>query len=195
MGVLELHIWGAHRDKIEQPDYIVFDLDPDEGLSWGRVVEGAYRVRDFLDELGLQSFLKTTGGKGLHVVIPLVRRDEWDEVKAFTKAVAEKVVASEPGRYTANMSKASRKGKVFIDYLRNGRGATSICAYSTRARKGATVSTPLFWEELETDVRGNSFDVRNLFERLEGLRSDPWAELSKVRQSITVAMKKAVGMG
>ncbi len=195
MGVLELHIWGSHRDKIEQPDYVVFDLDPDEGLAWERVAEGALRMRDFLEELGLQSFLKTTGGKGLHVVIPLVRRDGWDEVKAFTKAVAEKVVASEPRRYTANMSKASRKGKVFIDYLRNGRGATSICPYSTRARKGATVSTPLSWEELETDVRGNSFDVRNLPERLESLPADPWTGFAKVRQSITVAMKRAVGVG
>ncbi|HEV8581177.1 MAG TPA: DNA ligase D [Thermoanaerobaculia bacterium] len=194
MGVLEIHIWGSHRDKIELPDYVVFDLDPDEGLPWERVVEGAYRMRDFLGELGLQSFLKTTGGKGLHVVIPLVRRDGWDEVKAFTKAVAEAVVAADPSRYTSKLPKASRKGKVFIDYLRNGRGATSICAYSTRARPGATVSAPLFWEELEAGVRGDSFNLRNIFERLESLPSDPWAEFSKIRHSITAAMKKSVGM-
>jgi bifunctional non-homologous end joining protein LigD len=194
MGVLELHIWGSHRDKIELPDYVVFDLDPDEGLDWQRVVEGAVRVRDFLGELGLQTFLKTTGGKGLHVVLPLTRRDDWDEVKAFTKAVSEAIVAAEPGRYTSKLPKASRKGKVFIDYLRNGRGATSIAPFSTRSRPGAPVSTPLFWEELETDVRGNTYTVRTLPERLENLPADPWEGFNKVRQSITAAMKKAVGM-
>lgn len=194
MGVLEVHIWGCHRDRIEQPDYAVFDLDPDEGLPWERVVDGARTMRDVLAELGLQTFLKTTGGKGLHVVFPLVRRDDWDEVKAFTKAVAEAVAAAEPGRYTSNLTKASRKGKVFIDYLRNGRGATSICPYSTRARPGATVSAPLSWEELEAGVRGDTFGVRNLLDRLEGLPADPWEGFFKVRQSITAAMKKAVGI-
>jgi bifunctional non-homologous end joining protein LigD len=194
MGVLEIHFWGAHRDKIELPDYVVFDLDPDEGLPWERVVEGAFMMRDFLTELGLRTFLKTTGGKGLHVVFPVARRDDWDEVKAFTKAVTEAVVASAPDRYTSKLPKASRKGKVFIDYLRNGRGATSISPYSTRARPGATVSAPLFWEELETGARGDSFNVRNLPERLENLPSDPWADFLKVRQSITAAMKKTVGM-
>jgi bifunctional non-homologous end joining protein LigD len=194
MGVLELHIWGSHTDRIEQPDYIVFDLDPDEGLDWERVVEGAYAMRDFLNRLGLQTFLKTTGGKGLHVVLPLTRRDDWDEVKAFTKAVSEAMVAADPKRYTSKLPKASRKGKVFIDYLRNGRGATSICAYSTRSREGSPVSVPLFWEELETGVRGNTYTIRNIFERLESLPSDPWADFYKTRQSITAAMKKAVGM-
>ena len=194
MGVLEIHFWGAHRDKIELPDYVVFDLDPDEGLPWERVVEGALTMRDFLGDLGLRTFLKTTGGKGLHVVFPVTRRDNWDEVKAFTKAVTEAVAASAPDRYTSKLPKASRKGKVFIDYLRNGRGATSISPYSTRARPGATVSTPLFWEELEAGVRGDSFNVRNLPERLEGLPSDPWADFLEVKQSITAAMKKAAGM-
>jgi bifunctional non-homologous end joining protein LigD len=194
MGVLEFHIWGSHRDKIDLPDYVVFDLDPDEGLPWERVVEAAYEMRGFLDGLGLRSFLKTTGGKGLHVVLPLTRRLDWDEVKAFTKAVTETVAGAAPGRYTSKLPKASRKGKIFIDYLRNGRGATSICAYSTRARPGATVSTPLFWEELEQGVRADSFTVQNLPERLEKLPADPWEEFFQVRQSITSAMKKAVGM-
>lgn len=194
MGVLELHIWGSHKDRIEQPDYIVFDLDPDEGLDWERVVEGALTVREFLEGLGLRTFLKTTGGKGLHVVLPIARKDGWDEVKAFTKAISETLVAAHPDRYTSKLPKASRKGKVFIDYLRNGRGATSICAYSTRARPDAPVSAPLFWEELESGVRGNSFNVRNIFERLEKLPSDPWADFNKTKQSITAAMKKAVGM-
>ena len=194
MGVLELHIWGSHIDDIEKPDYIVFDLDPDEGLSWERVVEGTLKVREKLEGLGLRTWLKTTGGKGLHVCVPITRRDDWDEVKAFTKAVVESIVADEPNRYTSKLPKASRKGKIFIDYLRNGRGATSIGAYSTRARPGAPVSTPLFWEELETDVRANTYNVRNLPERLESLAADPWADFLKERQSITAAMKKAVGM-
>jgi bifunctional non-homologous end joining protein LigD len=194
MGVLEFHIWGAHVDQVEKPDYVVFDLDPDEGLPWERVVEGARTMRQLLDHLGLRTFLKTTGGKGLHVCLPLVRRAGWDEVKAFTKAVSEAVVAHDPGKYTSKLPKASRKGKIFIDYLRNGRGATSICAYSTRARTDAPVSAPLFWEELDTDVRANTYTVKNLPERLEGLKSDPWEEFSKVRQSLTAAMKKAVGM-
>ena len=194
MGVLEIHIWGSHRDKIEQPDYVVFDFDPDEGLGWDRVVEGALSMRAFLEDLGLQTFLKSTGGKGLHVVLPIARKDDWDEVKAFTKAVAEKMVAANPTKYTSKLPKADRKGKIFIDYLRNGRGATSICAYSTRSRENAPVSAPLFWEELETDVRGNTYTVRTLAERLENLPSDPWADFFKVKQSITAAMKKAVGM-
>jgi bifunctional non-homologous end joining protein LigD len=158
------------------------------------VVEGARTMRQLLDHLGLRTFLKTTGGKGLHVCLPLVRRAGWDEVKAFTKAVSEAVVAHDPGKYTSKLPKASRKGKIFIDYLRNGRGATSISAYSTRARADAPVSAPLFWEELDTDVRANTWTVKNLPERLEGLKSDPWEEFSKVRQSLTAAMKKAVGM-
>jgi bifunctional non-homologous end joining protein LigD len=196
VGVLEMHIWGASRKDIEKPDYVVFDLDPDEGLAWERVVEGALHLRDRLGDLGLRSFLKTTGGKGLHVCVPLVRRAGWDEVKAFTKAVSESVVAENPQRYTSKLPKASRKGKIFIDYLRNGRGATSICAYSTRARAGAPVSTPLFWDEIESgqDVHGDHWNVKNVPERLESLSADPWEEFSKARQSITAAMKKAVGM-
>ncbi len=194
MGVLEIHIWGSHIDNVERPDYLVFDLDPDEGLGWERVIEGALAVRTVLETLGLQAFLKTTGGKGLHVCVPLVRRAGWDDVKAFTKAVAEHIAAVVPTHFTAKLPKASRKGKVFIDYLRNGRGATSIAAYSTRARPGAPVSTPLFWEELETGVRGDTYTVRNLPARLERLESDPWASFSKVRQSITAAMRKAIGM-
>lgn len=196
MGVLELHIWGSTRKDIEKPDYIVFDLDPDEGLAWERVVEGALLLRDRLGDLGLRSFLKTTGGKGLHVCLPLQRREGWDEVKAFTKAVSESVVAEDPRRYTSKLPKASRKGKIFIDYLRNGRGATSICAYSTRSRAGAPVSTPLFWDEIESgqEVHGAYFNVRNVPERLESLPADPWEEITKVRQTITAAMKRAVGM-
>jgi bifunctional non-homologous end joining protein LigD len=196
MGVLELHIWGAHKDRIEQPDYIVFDLDPDEGLGWERVVAGARTVRERLIDLGLETFLKTTGGKGLHVVAPIARKLSWDDVKAFTKAVSEAIVADEPTLYTSKLPKVRRQGKIFIDYLRNGRGATSICAYSTRARPGAPVSTPLFWEELDdSELRGNTYTVENLPARLAALKSDPWEGFNQVRQSITVAMRKKLGMG
>lgn len=195
MGVLELHIWGARRDRIEQPDYVVFDLDPDEGLPWERVVLGALTVRQRLASLGLTTFLKTTGGKGLHVVVPLTRKAGWDEVKAFAKAVAEDVAAAEPALYTSKLPKVRRQGKVFLDYLRNGRGATSICAYSTRSRPGAPVSAPLHWEELEDlSLSGSTFTVQNLQERLDSLKSDPWQGIGKVRQSITARMKKELGM-
>jgi bifunctional non-homologous end joining protein LigD len=194
MGVLELHIWGAHRDQVERPDYAVFDLDPDVGLPWKQVVHAALGLRDALAATGLRSFLKSTGGKGLHVVLPLARRHTWDEVKAFTRAVAEGMAASEPDRFTTNPLKARRKGRIFVDYLRNGRGATSIAAYSTRSRPGAPVSTPLAWEELDGDVRADTYTIENLPDRLEALPVDPWREMSKVKQSITAAMKRRWGV-
>jgi bifunctional non-homologous end joining protein LigD len=194
MGVLEIHVWGAHSDNVERPDMMVFDLDPDEGLAWERVTEAARRMRDRLDEIGLRSFLKTTGGKGLHVVAPVARRLEWDDFKAFARAVVDGIVAAEPSRYTANASKARRKGKVFLDYLRNGRGATAVVAYSTRARPGAPVSTPLAWEELDDpDLRGGRYTLEMVPARLAALSADPWKDYLSTRQSITAAMRKAVG--
>jgi bifunctional non-homologous end joining protein LigD len=194
MGVLEIHIWGAHRDQVERPDYAVFDLDPDAGLPWERVVEAALELREVLAAAGLRSFLKTTGGKGLHVVLPLARRHGWDKIKVFTRAVAEAMAAARPDRYTSNPLKARRQGRIYVDYLRNGRGATSIAAYSCRSRPGAPVSTPLAWEELEDGVRADTFTVENLPERLAGLTADPWREMSKVKQSITAAMKRGFGV-
>ena len=170
MGVLELHIWGSHRDKIELPDYVVFDLDPDEGLDWERVVEGAVAGARLPGQLGLQTFLKTTGGKGLHVVLPLARRDDWDEVKAFTKAVAEAIVAAEPGPLHLEAAEGQPQGQDLHRLpAQRPRAPPRSRAYSTRSRPGAPVSTPLFWEELETDVRGNTYTVRTLPERLESL--------------------------
>jgi bifunctional non-homologous end joining protein LigD len=151
-------------------------------------------LRDLLAETGLRSFLKTTGGKGLHVVLPLARRHGWDELKAFTRAVVEGMVASQPDRFTSNPLKARRRGRIFVDYLRNGRGATSISAYSTRSRPGAPVSTPLAWEELDGDVRADTYTIENLPERLESLAADPWREMSAVKQSITAAMKRRWGV-
>jgi bifunctional non-homologous end joining protein LigD len=192
MGVLELHVWGARRDRLERPDLLVFDLDPDEGLAWDRVVEAALAVRTLLDELGLESFVKTTGGKGLHVVVPIARRLDWDAAKGFTHAVADQLVQAAPRRFLATMSKAKRKGKVFIDYLRNGRGATFIVAYSARARAGATVSTPVSWQELETVAPGD-FDVTTVPQRLATLGRDPWQGFDEVRQAVTLPMRRRVG--
>jgi bifunctional non-homologous end joining protein LigD len=194
IGALEIHTWGSRLDKIEQADRIVFDLDPDEELPWGRVVEAAKIVRERLRDLGLESFLKTTGGKGLHVVAPIRRGPDWDEVKAFTKAVVEQMAGDDPARFTANMSKAKRKGRIYVDFLRNQRTATFIAPFSTRAKPGAPVSVPIFWEELEEGVRSNQFNTTTLPRRLQSLQEDPWAEIDNQRQGITAAAKRKVGM-
>jgi bifunctional non-homologous end joining protein LigD len=193
MSVCEIHIWGCHRDMVERPDYVVFDLDPDEGLEWKRVAEGARLMRGFLQELGLRTFLKTTGGKGLHVVLPIARRHEWPEIKAFCKAIADTVAQAEPARYTSQMPKVQRKGRIYIDYLRNTRGATSIAAYSTRSRPGAPVSVPLDWDELTDDRADTSYTVLTLPERLAKLREDPWADFAKVKQSLSGPLKQILG--
>jgi bifunctional non-homologous end joining protein LigD len=134
--------------------------------------------------------LKTTGGKGLHVEVPLVRRAGWDEVKEFSKQLAEALMREYPDRYVAVMSKARRRGKIFVDYLRNGRGATAICPYSTRARAGAPVSVPIHWDELTADLQPNQFTIRNLPQRLARLRKDPWEGIDQTKQFITAAMKR-----
>jgi bifunctional non-homologous end joining protein LigD len=194
IGVLEIHPWGSTIDKLEQPDRITFDLDPDEGLPWSRVTEAALEIRDLLAGIGLESFAKTTGGKGLHVVVPIRPRLSWDEVKAFTKAVVEDLAARHPERYTDNQLKRMRKGRIYLDYLRNGRGATAVGAYSTRARAGATVSTPLFWDEVEAGARPEGFKVATVPARLAALKSDPWAEIAKIRPSISAATRRKYGV-
>ncbi|MGH7474689.1 MAG: DNA ligase D [Longimicrobiales bacterium] len=194
IGVLEIHFWGSRIDKIEKPDLLVLDLDPDPAVSWSRVVEAALELRDRLAELGLQSFAKTTGGKGLHVVVPLTRRTDWEDAKEFARALAEERVRLHPRSYTAAVSKAKRKGKIYIDYLRNARGSTAIAPYSTRARPGAPVATPIAWDELSTQLDPGALTVRTLPSRLLSLRRDPWSEYATVRQSITAAARKAVGM-
>jgi bifunctional non-homologous end joining protein LigD len=194
IGVLEIHPWGSTLDKLEQPDRITFDLDPDEGLPWSRVTEAAIEIRDELAGLGLQSFAKTTGGKGLHVVVPLTPRLDWDEIKKFTKAVADGMAARHPDRYTANQLKRARKGRIYIDYLRNARGATAVGAYSTRARSGATVSTPLSWSEVEAGLRPERLTVGAVPTRLASIASDPWAEIGKLRQSVNAAARRKLGL-
>jgi bifunctional non-homologous end joining protein LigD len=190
MGVLEIHLWGSRGKRLDKPDRLIFDLDPDPSVSWPQVVDAARQVRLLLEEVGLTSFLKTTGGKGLHLVVPVQPRTEWDEAKAFCRAVAELMARAAPDRFVATMSKAARKGKIFIDYLRNGRGATAIAPYSTRSKPGATVSAPIAWAELTPGLHSDHFTIDNLPARLSKLESDPWRDLAKTKQSITAAMVK-----
>ena len=192
MGVLELHTWGAKRDKLDSPDRMILDLDPDPTVDWSSVLEAAQLLRTLLSELNLASFVKTTGGKGLHVVVPLQRVHTWDEVKTFSKALADHLVRMIPERFIATMSKQKRKGKIYVDYLRNAKGATAIAAYSTRAKPTAPVSVPLTWDELSVDIRSDHFTVANLLDRLSQLSQDPWKDYFATKQRITRKMLMAI---
>ena len=185
MNVLEIHPWGSRADDPGKPDRIIFDLDPDEGLPWKAVAAIALLLRSELGRLGLECWVKSTGGKGLHVVVPITRRHEWAEVHGFAKAFANHIVSLEPERFTTNMSKARRAGRIFIDHMRNTRGATAIAPYCARSRPGAPVAVPLHWEELEDGAERPVFTVRTLGERLRTLEDDPWADMLRARQSIT----------
>lgn len=192
MGTLELHIWGCRTDNMDRPDRLVFDLDPDEGLAFAEVKQAAEDVRGLLDALGLVSFAMLTGGKGIHVVAPLERRQGWDDLKAFARGLAGKMAADAPERYTATMSKAKRKGRIFLDYLRNEKSGTAIAPYSTRAKDGAPVAAPVTWEELSGIAAARAFTVKTMPKRLKGLDRDPWAGYADARQSITKEMMKRV---
>jgi bifunctional non-homologous end joining protein LigD len=194
LGILEIHPWGSTVDKLETPDIITFDFDPDVGLPWQRVTDAAVEMREALLGIGLKSFAKTTGGKGLHVVVPVAPKLAWDAAKEFAKWVAERFAKTYPDRFTTNMAKSARSGRIFIDYLRNGRGATAIGAYSTRARPGAPVATPLFWDEVEKGAKPDAFTVVTLPDRLAKLKSDPWAEMRTLRQSISAKVRREVGI-
>lgn len=192
-GSLELHTWCARHPKLETPDILVFDLDPGPGVPWDGVAEAAFAVRERTAALGLTSFVKTTGGKGLHVVVPIVPKLPWEATKAFAHGIARDLVHREPSRYTATITKAKRKGKVYIDYVRNTRGATAVAAYSTRAKKGAPVSTPIRWEELARGIDPAGFDVRTVRARMARLRRDPWEGFEEARKAITPEMRAEVG--
>ncbi len=193
-GVVELHPWGSRAPKLHRPDTLVFDFDPDDGVSWSEIVEGVGALRALLDDVGLDAFLKTTGGKGLHVVVPIRATLEWEQAKGFAKGVADVLVRTFPARFTATLSKTQRKGKIFIDYLRNAEGATAIAPYAIRARANAPVATPIAWRELAKDVRFDHFNVRNIPERLSRMRGDPWATFGTTRQTITKAMFRRIGI-
>lgn len=183
-GVLEIHPWGSSLADLEKPDRLVMDLDPHEGVPWGAMIEAVHEVRDRLAVAGLTSFLKTTGGKGLHVVAPLKPAAGWDAVKAFARGIADAMVRDAPARYVATATKAKRTDKIFVDYLRNGRGATAVAAYSPRARPGATVSTPLDWSELGEGVGPTDFTIRNILARLTAGHADPWAAFPKAARPL-----------
>jgi bifunctional non-homologous end joining protein LigD len=194
-GAVEFHTWGASVPNPKCPDRITMDLDPAPDLGWAKLVEATRLMRALLEKLGLKTFLKTTGGKGLHVVAPIEPKLEWPKVKEFTHLAAQFLVKAEPKLFTSKISKSERTGKVFVDYLRNSETASAVSAYSARARKEAGVSTPLEWDELgRTDIR-NKFTVLTVPKRLAKLTLDPWAEYSSTRQSITDAMWRALRAG
>jgi bifunctional non-homologous end joining protein LigD len=187
VGALELHIWGSSVKDVERPDRIVFDLDPDEGLSFTALKAAAGEVRAMLEDAGLKSFVMATGGKGLHIVCPIEPRDEWPEVKAFTRAVAEALAAAHPDRFTTNIRKAARKGRIFIDYLRNDRMATAICPYSTRNRPGGPIAAPLDWDALDTLKSAHPIGLTDTATLDRLLARDPWADYFEVSQALPTA--------
>ena len=194
-GTIEFHTWGSTVGRLERPDRLTFDLDPDPDVPWPRLIEAAQLTRGFIAELGLTGFLKTTGGKGLHVVAPIKPTRDWDTVKAFTQAVALRLEATAPDRFTASMAKARRTGKIFIDYLRNARGATAISAYSLRARDGAPVSMPLPWDALsrKKDVRSHYFNLRSMSGQLEWSQA-AWKDYDRSRATLSAANLRKVGI-
>lgn len=184
MGVVEMHSWNSHAKKVTLPDQIIFDLDPDSAVGWDEVVEAAFEVKARMEAMGLKSFVKTTGGKGLHVVIPLTPKLEWDVIKPFTKSIAIAMEKDNPKKYISTMSKAKRKGKIFIDYLRNDETSTAIAPFAARARAGATVSTPITWEELKKGVNPHDFTILSVPARLKKLKRDPWEGFFATKQAI-----------
>jgi bifunctional non-homologous end joining protein LigD len=193
-GAVEFHLWGCHIDDPESPDRLVIDLDPDEGLPWARVCDGAELVRDRLLALGLTPFLRTTGGKGVHLVVALAPGHDWPTVKGFAEALSRAMAADHPTLFTAVSGKERRKGRIYVDYLRNARGATAVASYSLRARPGFPAATPIAWEELRKLSGGDAFNRLTLVKRLEGLAADPWAELQSNFRKITPRMRRDVGM-
>lgn len=191
-AALEIHGWQVRLDELEKPDQMVIDLDPGDGVAWSAVLDAARAVRERLEAAKLAAFVKTTGGKGLHVVAPLQPGAGWDDVKGFARDLAAAMAADEPKRFIAKAAKAERKGRIFIDYLRNGRGATAIVPYSTRARAGATVAMPLGWDELEPAIGSGHFTVANAAARLDNLASDPWEDFRKAARPLEAA-KRAGG--
>jgi bifunctional non-homologous end joining protein LigD len=193
-GILEIHPWNSRVGRLEEPDQVIFDLDPDEALPFSRVAAAARRVRALLAERGLESFVKTTGGKGLHVCVPLEAVHGWEDLEGFTRAVAVRLAREEPATFTANLLKQHRKGKVYVDYLRNVRGANAVGAFSTRAREGAPVSVPVDWDELDRLSTPADFTVAEVPLRVLGWTSgparDPWARYREVKQRVHASLTR-----
>lgn len=183
-ATLEIHPWGSTLKNWELPDILTMDLDPGDGVAWERVVEGAFETKERLEKHGLTTFVKTSGGKGLHVVVPLKPKADWESLKAFTKAIADEMAADSPDRYVSTISKAKRKGKILIDYLRNQRGMTAVAPYSPRARPGAAVSMPLAWNEVSPAIGPTHFTILNTPTRLAALKNDPWEDFRKAAKPL-----------
>jgi bifunctional non-homologous end joining protein LigD len=190
MGIVEIHTWNSTAEDIERPNRIVWDLDPGPEITWKQIVSAARVLRDVLKTLGLVAWVKTTGGRGLHVVVPIAPSLDWSQSLAYSRSVGEALVRTDPGLYTTAFSKRGRERKILIDYLRNNRTNTSICAYSTRARAGAPVSVPLEWDELVRTP--DRWTLLTVLRRLQRLRVDPWQEYWTASQRISAASIKAL---
>lgn len=193
-SVMEIHPWGCMAATSNRPDRLIFDLDPDPEADWANVVAGAAEVRERMAEFDLQSFLKTTGGKGLHVVIPIEPQHDWHSIKAFTRAVAESMAHDSPRRFVAQASKAKRKGRIFIDYLRNDHTATAVAPYAVRARPGAPVAMPIEWEALSPDLDPTGFTLENTPAHLKQRKADPWADMKGIDQRLGLHILKALNI-
>jgi len=193
ISALELHVWGATIDDLEHPDRLVFDLDPAEDVAFADVRKAARDIRDLLAAAKLPSYPMLTGGKGIHVIVPLSGANDWPEVKSFAEAIARSLERQEPNRFIASAAKAKRKGRIFVDWLRNERGATAIAPYSPRARKGAAVAMPVSWAELGKVKAANAYDTKTALRRIAGLKADPWKGYAKgariSKQTLAAALK------
>jgi bifunctional non-homologous end joining protein LigD len=193
MGVLEIHTWNVSFDRVEQPNRLVFDLDPGSRVTWARVIQAARTVRKALAALDLDSYVKTTGGRGLHVVVPLLPHADWAGCLEFSRGLSAALERANPDAYTTQFAKAGRDDKILIDYLRNNRTNTSISAYSTRARPHAPVSLPITWEELKPSFDAAGWTITTVGGRLSRLKRDPWAGYWSAKQKLTAQRIKAVG--
>ena len=187
MAALELHTWGSSVADAAHADRLVFDLDPGDGVAWGTIVKAAVEVRDRLAAEGLTGFCRTSGGKGLHVVAPLVPGADWDSVRAWSRGFAEAMEREFPDRYVASVPKAKRTGKILVDWLRNGLGSTAVASFSPRARTGATVATPVAWREVTAKLDPASFTVATVPQRLGRLKADPWAGFAAAAVALPVS--------
>jgi bifunctional non-homologous end joining protein LigD len=193
MNVIELHTWNSVKRTIAKPDRVIFDLDPGEGVNFDAVREGAQLVRALLDELGLQCWIKTSGGKGLHVVVPLAPRLDYDTVKGFSQQVVQHLAQTLPQRFVAKSGAPNRVGKIFVDWLRNGFNATTAAAFSARARPGLGVSMPIAWDELPEITSGAQWTISNARDRLSFQKDDPWADYAGCKQTLAKAIKGLAG--
>jgi bifunctional non-homologous end joining protein LigD len=183
-STLEIHGWQCKAQDVERPDRMVFDIDPSPEVGWAEVVAAAKTVKELLEKCGFATFAMTTGGKGLHVVVPLKPAAGWDEVISFAEAIARFLESSEPERFTANLSKKKRVGRVFVDYLRNHKTASAVLPYSSRARPGATVATPVAWKEVTAKLNPSKFTIKTVPARVRRQKEDPWAEFDGARKEL-----------